>query len=309
MPTLRIETPGTVLTTGGGAPYRPGLVTSLHALYQQHGYRVVLVTASPTEEVLGLAELLRGEGIPVELAGPGDTSPEDVWVVADPPHTLPEDSSAKQNVWSVAHLGWPELVQRLALPPRQAEVRRKTNETDIHLELNLDGSGIADLHSGLGFLDHMLEQLVRHAGLDLRLHVQGDLHVDEHHTVEDTALALGQAFKTALGDKAGLTRYGFVLPMDEARATVALDFSGRPWLVWAADFHRERIGDVPTELFKHFFHSLAQTAGLTLHIEALAENEHHKIEAIFKGVARALRQALRRERHGQVPSTKGTLEG
>ena len=204
---------------------------------------------------------------------------------------------------------WDAVHQYLRWPARTAHVQRKTSETDIDVYLNLDGPARADVQTGLGFLDHMLDQLGRHGGLDLRIRTTGDLHIDEHHTVEDTALALGEALRRALGDKRGLTRYGFVLPMDESQATVALDFSGRPWLVWDADFRRERIGDVPTELFAHFFKSLCDTAGLNLNIRASGTNEHHKIESIFKGFARALRAAVRREEldFGVVPSTKGTL--
>ncbi len=204
---------------------------------------------------------------------------------------------------------WDAVYQLLRWPPRTAHVQRKTSETAIDIQLNLDGPARADVQTGLGFLDHMLDQLGRHGGLSLRIRTTGDLHIDEHHTVEDTALALGEALRRALGDKRGLTRYGFVLPMDESLATVALDFSGRPWLVWDADFRRERIGDVPTELFQHFFKSLCDTAGLNLNIRATGDNEHHKIESIFKGLARALRAAVRREEldFEVIPSTKGTL--
>jgi imidazoleglycerol-phosphate dehydratase / histidinol-phosphatase len=206
-------------------------------------------------------------------------------------------------------LDWDAVYEFLRWPPRTATVRRQTSETSVDIFLNLDGPAGADVQTGLGFFDHMLDQLGRHGGLALRIRTTGDLHIDEHHTVEDTALALGEALRQALGDKRGLTRYGFVLPMDESLATVALDFSGRPWLVWDAEFRRERIGDVPTELFFHFFKSLCDTAGLNLHIRATGTNEHHKIESIFKGFARALRAAVRREEldFEVIPSTKGSL--
>ncbi len=204
---------------------------------------------------------------------------------------------------------WDDIYQFLRWPPRTANVRRQTSETTVEISLNLDGPAGADVQTGLGFFDHMLDQLGRHGGLNLRIRTTGDLHIDEHHTIEDTALALGEALRQALGDKRGLTRYGFVLPMDESLATVALDFSGRPWLVWDADFRRERIGDMPTELFAHFFKSLCDSAGLNLNIRATGTNEHHKIESIFKGFARALRAAVRREEldFETIPSTKGSL--
>ncbi len=202
---------------------------------------------------------------------------------------------------------WDAIYRFLKNKDRQVTHRRQTTETDVQLTLTLDGSGAYQIDTGLGFLDHMLAQLVRHSGMDLILKVKGDLQVDEHHTMEDTAIALGEALRAALGKKKGLTRYGFVLPMDDALAQVALDLSGRSWLVWQVDFHRERIGDVPTEMFFHFFKSLCDAAGLNLNIQANGENEHHKIEAIFKAVGRTLRQALVREEQQGIPSTKGSL--
>ncbi len=204
-------------------------------------------------------------------------------------------------------MSWPAIYQFLRYPARTAVVQRNTNETQIEICLNLDGTGQCAIHTGLGFFDHMLEQLGKHSGVDLHISVKGDLHIDEHHTVEDTALALGTAFAEALGDKRGLTRYGFLLPMDEALAQAALDFSGRPWLVWEADFRREKIGDVPTELFFHFFKSFTDNARCNLNIKCTADNEHHKIESIFKAVAKAMRAALRRDESLAIPSTKGIL--
>ncbi len=196
-----------------------------------------------------------------------------------------------------------------ALPPRVGRVHRQTKETDVHVALDLDGRGRADVHTGLGFFDHMLEQIARHAGFDLTVHVAGDLHVDEHHTIEDTALALGAALLDALGDKRGIERYGFLLPMDDALAQVALDLSGRSWLVWDVPLKRERLGDVPAEMFFHFFKSFSDAAKCNLNVKAEGENEHHVIEAVFKAFARALRQAVRRDadRMDVLPSTKGTL--
>ncbi|MCD8266549.1 MAG: bifunctional histidinol-phosphatase/imidazoleglycerol-phosphate dehydratase HisB [Prevotellaceae bacterium] len=191
---------------------------------------------------------------------------------------------------------------------RTVSLRRTTRETDISLTLNLDGTGQADIHTGLGFLDHMLQQLPHHADLDLSLTCKGDLEVDEHHTVEDIALTLGEALLEALGDKRGIERYGFTLPMDDCLCQVVLDLGGRPWLVWDVEFSRERIGDVPTEMFFHFFKSLSDSAKMNLHVSAKGENNHHKIEGIFKALARSLKMAVRRDpEHLALPSSKGIL--
>ena len=187
-------------------------------------------------------------------------------------------------------------------------MNRKTKETDISLTLDLDGQGKADIDTGIGFFDHMLEQVSRHGGMDMDLQVTGDLQVDEHHTIEDTALVLGQAVKEALGDKKGISRYGFYVPMDDSLAQVVLDFGGRNWLVWEAEFKREKIGEMPTEMFFHFFKSFSDAAGCNLNIKATGTNEHHKIEAVFKAFARALKMAVQRDTDSDVlPSTKGIL--
>jgi imidazoleglycerol-phosphate dehydratase / histidinol-phosphatase len=201
---------------------------------------------------------------------------------------------------------WMEIAEMLTRRNRSASVNRKTNETDIQINLNLDGSGKSDIQTGLGFFDHMLDQLARHGSMDLTVKVKGDLHIDEHHTIEDTSLALGEAFLKALGDKRGLMRYGFVLPMDDCLAQVAIDFGGRPWLVWDATFTREKIGEVPTEMFSHFFKSFSDTAKCNLNIKAEGTNEHHKIESIFKAFAKAIKMAVRIE-GTELPSTKGVL--
>ncbi|WP_439482220.1 bifunctional histidinol-phosphatase/imidazoleglycerol-phosphate dehydratase HisB [Cyclobacterium plantarum] len=204
---------------------------------------------------------------------------------------------------------WDDIYSFLKLPPRMSSLDRSTSETQISIRLNLDGTGISDIHTGIPFFDHMLDQLARHGGTDLEIKVKGDLHIDEHHTIEDTGLALGEAYLKALGDKKGIYRYGFLLPMDDCLAQVAVDFGGRPWLVWNADFKREKIGDMPTEMFFHFFKSFSDTAKCNLNIQASGENEHHKIEAIFKGLARAIKMAVKKDPHGldQLPSTKGKL--
>ena len=204
---------------------------------------------------------------------------------------------------------WHRIYEFLRLPPRTATVQRNTNETNINIALNLDGTGRADMHTGIGFFDHMLDQLAKHSGADIAIQVQGDLHIDEHHTIEDTALALGEAFRRAVGDKRGINRYGFLLPMDEALAQVAIDFSGRPWLVWEAKFTREKIGDMPTEMFFHFFKSFADAALCNLNVRVEGDNEHHKIEAVFKAFAKAIKMAVRRDIQAldSLPSTKGVL--
>lgn len=203
---------------------------------------------------------------------------------------------------------WDEIYTFLKHPPRIATHSRKTKETDISVTINLDGKGEAQIATGLGFFDHMLEQIARHGNIDLQISAKGDLHIDEHHTIEDTAITLGEAFAKALGNKRGIERYGFCLPMDDCLAQVALDFGGRPWLVWEAEFKREKIGDMPTELFSHFFKSFSDAAKCNLNIKAEGTNEHHKIEAIFKAFAKALKMAVRRDPgNDQLPSTKGVL--
>lgn len=203
---------------------------------------------------------------------------------------------------------WDKIAEILFAGERTAEVRRTTKETDIYIRLNVDGSGKSDIRTGLGFFDHMLEQIAKHGMMDLTVHVNGDLQVDEHHTIEDTAIALGECIAKALGDKRGIERYGYCLPMDDCLCQVALDFGGRPWLVWDAEFHREKIGEMPTEMFLHFFKSLSDAARMNLNIKAEGANEHHKIEGIFKALARSLRMAVQRDiYHFDLPSTKGTL--
>jgi len=204
---------------------------------------------------------------------------------------------------------WDDIYTFFKLPARRVSHERNTHETKIAIELNLDGSGKANNQTGLGFFDHMLDQIAKHANVDLAVRVQGDLHIDEHHTIEDTGIALGEAFALALGDKRGINRYGFLLPMDECLAQVAIDFSGRNWLVWDATFKREMIGEMPTEMFSHFFKSFSDAAKCNLNIQASGENEHHKIEAIFKAFAKTIRMAAERDvkNLNSLPSTKGLL--
>ncbi len=213
-----------------------------------------------------------------------------------------------ENVCALATTDWDRIAEFLFAGERIAEVRRTTKETDIHVRINLDGNGTCDISTGLGFFDHMLEQIGKHGGIDLTIRVKGDLYVDEHHTIEDTAIALGECIYQALGSKRGIERYGYCLPMDDCLCQVALDFGGRSWLVWDASFHREKIGEMPTEMFLHFFKSLSDAARMNLNIRAEGENEHHKIEGIFKALARSLKMAIRRDiYHYEVPSSKGSL--
>ena len=203
---------------------------------------------------------------------------------------------------------WEEIYNFLKLPERKVTQIRKTKETDINIELNLDGTGQSNISTGLAFFDHMLEQIAKHGNIDININAKGDLHIDEHHTIEDTAITLGETFLKALGDKRGIERYGFTLPMDDCLAQVALDFGGRNWIVWDAEFKREKIGDMPTELFYHFFKSFSDASKCNLNIKVEGQNEHHKIESIFKAFAKAIKQAIKRDSNNMsLPSTKGVL--
>ena len=215
-------------------------------------------------------------------------------------------SEEQSNEAVLTTTSWKEIYEFLKGQPRTAEVRRKTNETDISIRINLDGTGKAEIDTGIGFFDHMLEQIARHGNLDLNIKVSGDLDIDEHHTIEDTAITLGEVFNEALGSKKGIERYGFLLPMDESLAQVAIDFGGRPWLVWDAEFTREKIGEMPTEMFYHFFKSFTDSARANLNIKVEGDNEHHKIEAIFKAFAKSIKMAVA-QTGGGIPSTKGSL--
>ena len=227
----------------------------------------------------------------------------------------PDDDEARQLLTENTAISpvlitddWDRITEYLFAGERRATIRRTTKETDIFVEVNLDGHGRTEISTGLGFFDHMLDQIGKHSGIDLTVRVKGDLEVDEHHTIEDTAIALGEALLKALGDKRGIERSGYCLPMDDCLCSVALDFGGRPWLVWDAAFHREKVGDMPTEMFLHFFKSLSDAARMNLNIKAEGTNEHHKIEGIFKALARSIKMAIRRDIYRyELPSTKGTL--
>lgn len=241
-------------------------------------------------------ELAKNMGCKAILVNPANTDKQ-----------LLEENNLSEHCVLVSS-DWDEITSFLFRSERTAVVDRSTAETSIHIELNLDGTGKCNISSGLHFFDHMLEQIGRHSGCDLTIQVKGDLQVDEHHTIEDTGLALGEAFKKALGNKLGIDRYGFCLPMDDALAQVAIDFGGRPWLVWYAEFKREKIGDVPTEMFHHFFKSFSDTSLSNLNIKVEGNNEHHKIEGVFKAFAKAIKAAIRKDPFSdQLPSTKGVL--
>ncbi|HYE56669.1 MAG TPA: bifunctional histidinol-phosphatase/imidazoleglycerol-phosphate dehydratase HisB [Chitinophagaceae bacterium] len=234
-----------------------------------------------------------------------------IWLNNDPALgglEIKDSIAALRDVVALETTGWKEVYEFLKLGIRQVSHERNTNETQIGIELDLDGSGKASISTGLGFFDHMLEQIAKHGKLDLAVNAKGDLHIDEHHTIEDTGIALGEAFAKALSDKRGIERYGFALPMDEAEAKVLIDFGGRNWIVWNAEFRREKIGEMPTEMFFHFFKSFSDAAKCNLNIECRGENEHHKIEAIFKAFAKAIRMAVKRDpMSNYLPSTKGVL--
>ena len=228
--------------------------------------------------------------------------------IANQPELGSEEAGDIGDAIALTTTDWKTIYTFLKAGARRAQLRRKTQETDIIIDLDLDGTGKAEIDTGIAFFDHMLDQLARHGGVDLSIQVKGDLQVDEHHTIEDTAIALGEAFSQALGDKLGIARYGFCLPMDDCLAQVSLDFGGRSWLMWDATFKREMIGKMPTEMFFHFFKSFADGAKANLNIKAEGFNEHHKIEAIFKAFSKAIKAAIQRDAEKLIlPSTKGML--
>ena len=323
----------------------PGVIRNLHFIRTHLDFEFVMVsnqdglgtdsypedTFWPTHNLM--LQTLKGEGIEfddilIDRSFPEDNLPtrkpgtgmltkymqgnydlENSYVIGDreTDAKLAENLGCKSLILS-DELDWNRIAEILFAGERTASVRRTTKETDIDISLCLDGTGKSDISTGLGFFDHMLEQIAKHGSIDLKIHVKGDLNVDEHHTIEDTGIALGECIGKALGDKRGIERYGYTLPMDDCLCSVALDFGGRPWLVWDAEFHRERVGDMPTEMFLHFFKSFSDTARMNLNIKAEGENEHHKIEGIFKALARSLKMAVKRDIYKyQLPSSKGML--
>lgn len=234
-----------------------------------------------------------------------------IWLNADPNlggGEVKDQLDVLKEVVSLETTTWKAVYEFLKLGLRKVHHQRNTNETKIEIELNIDGSGKSEISTGIGFFDHMLDQIARHGKMDMKITTEGDLHIDEHHTIEDTGIALGEAFAKALADKRGMERYGFALPMDEAEAKVLIDFGGRNWIVWNATFNREKIGEMPTEMFYHFFKSFSDAARCNLNIECKGENEHHKIEAIFKAFAKAIKMAVKRDPlSNYLPSTKGLL--
>jgi imidazoleglycerol-phosphate dehydratase/histidinol-phosphatase len=294
---LFIDRDGAVIAQPGGEDATlqdlrllPDVVPALRQL-REAGYELVMV-AKPGNVTAFLLELFSSQG----------ASFKGVCAASE----VPVDAESWISGARISRETWLPIARRLTSAVRTATVTRKTKETDINVEVRLDDEAPIRIATGIGFFDHMLEQVAKHGGFSLQLSCSGDLHIDEHHTVEDCALALGQALKVALGDKRGIQRYGFMLPMDEALARVAIDLSGRPYFVFEGSFGRDQVGQLPTELVPHFFRSLAETLGAAINIKVSGENTHHMIEACFKGVGRALRQAIRIT-DTQLPSTKGTL--
>lgn len=282
---------------GSNDTLRPGVITSLHRI-QNKGFKLLCDTSLSKQ----IERLFSDEGI--QLQKVNELKPDVIIGTGSKGETLSIRKTGGQEFFCET---WPEMATLILFPPRKGSIHRKTNETDIRVEVNLDGTGEHSINTGLGFFDHMLEQIARHGRIDLHLNCKGDLHIDEHHTIEDCALALGEAIAQAIGDKRGIERYASVLPMDESRAMVALDLSGRPYLVFEAEFKREKTGDFPTDMTHHFFYSLAMSMKATLHIECKGDNDHHKIEACFKGFAKTLKDAVKRSGGNQIPSSKGIL--
>lgn len=326
--------------------FLPGAITALSFLVRHTDYKLVLVSNQdglgtdsypeadfwPTHNLM--LDILKGEGIVfhdqhIDRSFPHENLPtrkpgtamlasyinnpevdmEHSYVIGDrqTDAQLAENLGCRSLIVGEG-MDWKRISEILFAGDRKVSVSRKTHETDIQVTVGLDGNGKSNISTGLGFFDHMLEQISRHGNIDLDITCHGDLHVDEHHTIEDTALALGECFALALGDKRGIERYGYSLPMDDCLCQVSLDFGGRPWLVWDAEFKREKVGEMPTEMFLHFFKSLSDSARMNLNIKAEGTNEHHKIEGVFKAFARAVKMAVKRDiEHFDLPSSKGTL--
>lgn len=327
--------------------FLPGVIRNLYFICEKLDFELVMVTnqdglgtdAYPQQNFdtvqAKMLSILKGEGIQfddilIDKSRPEDGLPtrkpgiamlgkyldgsydlENSFVIGD---RSTDEKLAKNLGCKAIRIGsdkyptWDKITEFLFAGERTANVRRTTKETNLDIKLNLDGTGINEISTGIAFFDHMLEQISTHSGFDLSIKVSGDLQVDEHHTIEDTGIALGEAIYQAIGNKRGIERYGYCLPMDDCLCQVALDFGGRSWLVWDVDFKREKIGDMPTEMFLHFFKSLSDSAKMNLNIKAVGENEHHKIEGIFKAFARSLKMAVKRDIYKyELPSTKGTL--
>lgn len=327
--------------------FLPGAIRNLYFIAKNLDFELVMVTnqdglgtpAYPMEnfeKVQGkMLQILEGEGvvfndIKIDKSRPEDGLPtrkpgtgmltaymdgsydlSSCYVIGDreTDEQLAENLGAKAiRIGSDRFPDWDKICEYLFAGERSCSVSRKTKETDIKIALDLDGTGKTSVSTGIGFFDHMLEQIGKHAGIDLTIDVHGDLNVDEHHTIEDTGIALGEALSKALGDKRGIERYGYCLPMDDCLCSVALDFGGRPWLVWDVELKREKVGDFPTEMLMHFFKSLSDNAKMNLNVKAEGENEHHKIEGIFKAFARSIKMAIKRDIYKfELPSTKGSL--
>lgn len=327
--------------------FLPGAIRNLYFIARNLDFELVMVTnqdglgtpAYPMEnfeKVQGkMLQILEGEGvvfndIKIDKSRPEDGLPtrkpgtgmltaymdgsydlSSCYVIGDreTDEQLAENLGAKAiRIGSDRFPDWDKICEYLFAGERSCSVSRKTKETDIKIALDLDGTGKTSVSTGIGFFDHMLEQIGKHAGIDLTIDAHGDLNVDEHHTIEDTGIALGEALSKALGDKRGIERYGYCLPMDDCLCSVALDFGGRPWLVWDVELKREKVGDFPTEMLMHFFKSLSDNAKMNLNVKAEGENEHHKIEGIFKAFARSIKMAIKRDIYKfELPSTKGSL--
>ena len=294
----RIETE-TLAPTDAKHVFRAGSVYALRRL-QWLGFTIEVGRTALSEKQL---RFLEQEGVEV---APHSDKPFEFMVTLDSGHLLAHRASLGES-WNAEN--WSEIALFAEYPPRKASISRNTNETEIQIEVNLYGSGKSEISTGIGFFDHMLDQIAKHSLIDLSLSCKGDLEIDEHHTIEDVGIALGEVLAKAIGDKRGMERFGFVLPMDETQAKVAMDLSGRPFLKFKGKFKREFVGEFPTELVEHFFYSLAINLKATLHIAVRGSNDHHKVEACFKGFARCLRAALERNARvlNQIPSSKGKL--
>ncbi len=344
--TIIVEPEDEQVDTVGKFRFLPKAISSLAFIRQHTDYELVMVTnqdglGTPAypQDVFDqlqslMLETLKGEGVEfdaihIDRSFPEDNLPtrkpgigmltqylngdydlQNSYVIGDrqTDAQLATNLGCKSLIIGTDVDGWEKITEIVYAGQRTADVVRTTKETDISIKVNLDGTGKSNISTGLGFFDHMLEQISKHGNIDLDIHVTGDLNVDEHHTIEDTGIALGECVLKALGDKRGIQRYGYLLPMDDCLCQVALDFGGRAWLVWDAEFRREKVGDMPTEMFLHFFKSFSDAAKMNLNIKAEGDNEHHKIEGIFKALGKSIKMATRRDIHNfQLPSSKGIL--